>query len=89
MSEAKTPKAAMGELLALTPVERAAYEPANGVEEVAKTYLEKAISDADGGMLKYIIDLIEKSSEKPNSGGSSIASKFEAFASRADEGIDE
>lgn len=86
--EANTPKAAMAELLNLSPEERAKRVPRNGVEEVAKTYLEKAISDADGTMLKYIIDLIEKGSEKQG-GGESVAAKFEAFAARADRGIDE
>lgn len=87
MMEKRTPKAVLQELLALTPEEREVRTPVDGFEQVAKTYLDTAISEQDGGMLKYIFDLIEKGSSA-SSAKDEQQQKLDAFLKAASEAID-
>ena len=59
MSDFKNPREVMRELLKLSSAERAKLKPADGAAEVAKCYLDKAIEERDGAMLKFIMELAE------------------------------
>lgn len=89
MSEPKTFKKAIEDLLALSPTERKAKQPADGFEELANAMIEKAISDADSPMMKYLADLASKGVEESPTGAKSTKSKLDMLAGIAEEGIDE
>ena len=57
-------KNAMKKLLELTPEERAKFKPSDGFEEVAFTYLSEAIREADGAMLKWVMEISEEVPEE-------------------------
>lgn len=86
---AKDFKKAITDLLALSPAAREARKPSDGFEELAKTIIEKAITDKDGAMLKYVSDLVEKGGQGAPKGPETIRSKLDILAATAEEGIDE
>lgn len=89
MSDARTPKTVMAELLKLSPEERAAVKPRDGIEEAAKAYIHKAISETDGAMLKYLFDSVDKTVEQAPTASSSTKTKLDRLTEIAMEGIDE
>lgn len=90
MSDARTPKTVMAELLKLSPEERAAVKPRDGIEEAAKAYIHKAISETDGAMLKYLFDSVDKTVEQaPEAAKGTMKTKLDKLAEIAMEGIDE
>jgi len=88
MDKIRTPKTVMIELLAMPLAKRASLKPSDGIEQVAKVYLDKAIEDADGAMLKYIIDLIEKGSDGGEGTPQSTKKKLDRFLEAAEGAID-
>lgn len=90
MSEVKTPKEVIRELLVLTPGERAKRVPKDGFEQVAKTYLDEAIESRDGGMLKYVIEMVEEAADDKSKSGSTLtpAERVEALANQIKRSID-
>lgn len=88
MAELKTPKDVMAELLALSPSERESRTPVDGVEQVVLAYIHKAISEQDGGMLKYIIDFADKATAKVADDEETPAQKIAAWKTSAEAAID-
>lgn len=83
----KTPKEVMRTLLQKTPAQRKSFKPADGFEEIAKTYLEQALETKDAAMLKYVIEMVDEDKISATSTDIDIdspearARKFQQFVS--------